>query len=230
MFLTNPCSVKWDIFLADLLDEGHRERVPGDDAVVHQLHEGRQSEGQQVTKTTRQHTRTKNTHHSKLHSSRWLGPVFSCKAQMAWNITRNERSAETERERERWRGARERNSMLRPGLLEKDRSTETGREKGEMGQRFCDAVQTGWPSGDSGGPSEGQQEPGSTVRFSIRIRKSYIIEWSHAVTQISGEINHSARVTGGQSRKHIKQLLHYCWKYLMRNSGIILKWKVSTCT
>lgn len=67
--------------------------------MVHQLHEGRQSEGQQVTKTTRQHTRTKNTHHSKLHSSRWLGPVFSCKAQMAWNITRNERSAETERER-----------------------------------------------------------------------------------------------------------------------------------
>ena len=131
MFLTNPCSVKRDIFLADLLDEGHRERVPGDDAVVHQLHEGRQSEGQQVTKTTRQHTRTKNTHHSKLHSSRWLGPV----TQMAWNITRNERSAETEREteRERWRGARERNSVLRPGLLEKDRSTETGREKWDRG-------------------------------------------------------------------------------------------------
>ena len=80
------------------------------------------------------HTQKKNTHHSKLHSSRWLGTVFSGKAQMAWNITRNERSAETERER--WQGARERCSMLRPGLLEEDRSTETGREKGEMGQRF----------------------------------------------------------------------------------------------
>lgn len=89
--------------------------------------------GHQNYKTTHTHKK-KNTHHSKLHSSRWLGTVFSGKAQMAWNITRNERSAETERER--WQGARERSSMLRPGLLEEDRSTETGREKGEMGQRF----------------------------------------------------------------------------------------------
>lgn len=42
---------------ADLLDESHGERVPGDDAVVHELHEGREREGQQVAETTRQHRR-----------------------------------------------------------------------------------------------------------------------------------------------------------------------------
>lgn len=47
--------------LADLLDEGHGESVPGDDAVVHQLHKGRQSEGQQVAKTKRRDTHT-DTH------------------------------------------------------------------------------------------------------------------------------------------------------------------------
>lgn len=47
--------MRW-FFLSDLLDEGHRESVPGDDAVVHQLHKGRQSEGQQVSKTTGQQT------------------------------------------------------------------------------------------------------------------------------------------------------------------------------
>lgn len=46
------------LFLADLLDEGQRESVPGDDAMVHQLHKGCQSEGQEVAKTTRQHTHT----------------------------------------------------------------------------------------------------------------------------------------------------------------------------
>lgn len=34
------------IFWADLFDEGHRKRVPGNNAMVHQLHKGRQSEGQ----------------------------------------------------------------------------------------------------------------------------------------------------------------------------------------
>ncbi len=43
------------------------------------------------------HTHT-GTHHRKLLSSRWLGSVCSSKAQMARDITRNERSAETERE------------------------------------------------------------------------------------------------------------------------------------
>lgn len=43
---------------ADLLDEGHREGVPRDDAVVHQLHEGRQRKGKQVAKTTRHHAHT----------------------------------------------------------------------------------------------------------------------------------------------------------------------------
>lgn len=47
---------KRDSCSADLLDEGHRESIPGDNAMVHQFHEGRQSEGQQVAKTTRQHT------------------------------------------------------------------------------------------------------------------------------------------------------------------------------
>lgn len=45
------------------------------------------------------HTET-HIDHRKLLSSRWLGAVHSCKAQMAWNITRNERSAETQRQRE----------------------------------------------------------------------------------------------------------------------------------
>lgn len=64
-----PALLKRDNFLADLLDEGHRESVPGDDAVVHQLHEGRQGEGQQIAKTTRQRTHEdtqKKRHNRKL--------------------------------------------------------------------------------------------------------------------------------------------------------------------
>lgn len=62
--------------MADLLDEGHRKSVPGDNAMVHQLHEGGQSEGQQVAKTTRQHTHTNtHIHHRKLLFGRWLGLV-----------------------------------------------------------------------------------------------------------------------------------------------------------
>ncbi len=51
---------------------------------------------------------------------------------MAWNITRNERSAETERGVAE-RGRKNISSMLQPGLLEKDR------KKGgkEMGKRFA---------------------------------------------------------------------------------------------
>lgn len=57
----------------------------------------------------------------------WTG-VYSCKAQMAWNITRNEQSAETKR----WQGAGEtgerrffffflkNSSVLQPSWLEKD--------------------------------------------------------------------------------------------------------------
>lgn len=34
-----------------LFDEGHGESVPGDDAVIHQLHEGRERERKQVAET-----------------------------------------------------------------------------------------------------------------------------------------------------------------------------------
>ena len=43
---------------AHLLDEGHGEGVPGDDAVVHELNEGRQREGQQVSEAARDNRHT----------------------------------------------------------------------------------------------------------------------------------------------------------------------------
>lgn len=114
------------------------------------------------------HTET-HTNHRKLLSSRWLGAVFSCKAQMAWSIT-NEWSAETKREvvvERKSRGQRKRSSMPQPGLLKKTRHE----EEEEMGRRFAmQRRQTGLQQ-NSRGPSEGQQEPGSTVRRSIRTRK-----------------------------------------------------------
>lgn len=135
--------------MADLLDEGHRKSVPGDNAMVHQLHEGGQSEGQQVAKTTRQHTHTNtHIHHRKLLFGRWLGLVYSCKAQMAWNITRNERSAETKR----WQGAGETGEKKFKKRKKEKFNVATklaGERPGE--RKECDAERTDRPARTSGG-------------------------------------------------------------------------------
>lgn len=112
-----PC-LNETFFLADLLDEGHRESVPGDNAVVHQLHKGRQSEGQQVAETKRR--RTHRDTHRKLLCGRWPEAVSRCNAQMAQNITGNERSAEARGwggGQEEERGQRIMGVVLQPGLL-----------------------------------------------------------------------------------------------------------------
>lgn len=49
-----------------LLDEGHREGVPGNNAMVHKLHKGRQCEGEQVTEA-KKHKTTATSHVSTTH-------------------------------------------------------------------------------------------------------------------------------------------------------------------
>lgn len=82
-----------------------------------------------------------------------------------------QRQRERERKRgvgggEQQRGQKNENLMLQPGLLRIQRRGE--RKEWDRG---LDAAQTDWPSRNSRGPSEDQQEPGSTERFSIRTRK-----------------------------------------------------------
>lgn len=104
----------------------------------------------------------RHTDHRKPLSSRWLGAAYSCKGQMAWNIKRNEQSAETARGRvggEEERGQRNISSMLQPGLLEK-RQKNRDRER-DRGLR-CSADRLAFKK--QRGLSEGQQELGSTVR------------------------------------------------------------------
>lgn len=55
-----------------------------------------------------------HTHHRKLVSGRWLGPVNSCKAQMVRNVTGNEQSARAKR-------GNRRSSMLQQKLLEREK-------------------------------------------------------------------------------------------------------------
>lgn len=82
-----------------------------------------------------------------------------------------------QRQRERWwragEGTEERNAATRLAgeRQKKTKTKQTERERGRNGTEVCDAVQTDWPFEKQQGPSEGQQEPGSTVWFSIRTRK-----------------------------------------------------------
>lgn len=108
--------------------------------MVHQLHEGRQSEGQQVAKTTK-HARTQ-THTQTIGNFSPADGLDQCiaakKAQMAWDITRNERSAETERgvaESEEERGQKDRKFNAATGLAEEGQKKQ--RQGREMGQRFA---------------------------------------------------------------------------------------------
>ena len=108
------------------------------------------------------------------------------------------------RQRERWQrggeGAEEHKFNAATTLAEE--KTETGRERGRNGKEVCDAAQTDWPLRNSRG---GQEASGSrAVQCGVQSGpESYITELRHAVTQIPGEIRHSARVRGGQSRSRI---------------------------
>lgn len=99
------------------------------------------------------------------------------------------------------RGQRNISSMLQPGLLEK-RQKNRDRERERNGEEVCDAVQTDRPLRNSGGCQKASRSWAAQCG-SQSGPESYIIEWSHAVTQISGKINCSARVTGGQSREQL---------------------------
>lgn len=71
--LLNSGSAYCDIFLANLLDESHRESVPGDDPMIHQLNKGRQSEGEQVTEARGQQTHKHSQTTGKFFSTKSLG-------------------------------------------------------------------------------------------------------------------------------------------------------------
>lgn len=173
--------------------------------MVHQLHKGRQSEGQQVAETKRR--RTHRDTHRKLLCGRWPEAVSRCNAQMAQNITGNERSAEARGgggarggEGAEDHGSR---SATRPTL---NRRRKTGKEE-ETGKRLAMQCGTHWPSRNGRGPSEGQQEPGGTARRSIGTRKLQKRVKSCWFEKVPGEINCSASVAGGRRRERIKQLL-----------------------
>lgn len=103
-----------------------------------------------------------------------------------------------QRQREGWRRGegKEEHKFSAATVLAGGRQKRGGK-KWERGLR-CSADRLAFEKQQ--GPSEGQRAAECGVQSGP---ESYIIEWSHAVTQISGEINHSARVTGGQSREHI---------------------------
>lgn len=113
-----------------------------------------------------------------------------------------------QRQREGWRrggeGTEEHEFNAATRLARERQKKKRG---GRKAKEVCDAVQTDWPLRNS----RGRQKASRSRAAQCGVQsgpESYIIEWSHAVTKISGEINHSARVTGGQSREHIKQLLY----------------------
>lgn len=126
------------------------------------------------------HTQT-HTNHRKPLSSRWLGAVYSCKAQMAWNTTRrNERSAEIKREvverrkRERKRGQTNIGSMPQLGFAEgkKNRDRER-RKKWERGLR-CSADRPAFKK-NSGGHQKASRS--RAAQCSVQSGpESYIIE------------------------------------------------------
>lgn len=81
-----------------------------------------------------------------------------------------------QRQRERGGGEQERrwkNASQSIRLCWRKTEKYRDRERGGNGTEVCDAAQTDWPSRNrgGGGASEGQQEPGSTERFSIRTGK-----------------------------------------------------------
>lgn len=93
--------------------------------MVHQLHEGRQGEGQQVAEATGQHTHTHTPQENCLQQMAFTRN--RCKAQMAADITRTEGQREEREEQERRRGERHRcDGAGRDAVRKQQRRQEVG--------------------------------------------------------------------------------------------------------
>lgn len=95
-----------------------------------------------------------------------------------------------------------------------------------MGKRFlrCSADRLAFEKQQ--GPSEGQQEPGSTVRRSISTRKLHNRVKSCSYTNIRR--NKSLCLSHGRPKQGTHETAvifktHRCWKYLVSNSEILIK-------